>query len=215
MKSMFLRLPRELRDKIYSYSIPKQEWKIVDSNDLSGLSLAKGIGDPSGFYFPFRNDLGILRINKQVREETLSLAYRRTDFHLDDMDDFIKFTISIGRIGRENIESLEFAWASKSDESTWNGLDPENPCPRLPALHAARCVQFLKHCRRLSFLRLHFDNDLVSNISPKGFTLDPGICELSSLQGINTVEILDDLYEPLDKHKFIGWLKGKMESPKI
>lgn len=57
---MFLRLPRELRDKIYSYSIPKQEWKIVDSNDLSGLSLAKGIGDPSGFYFPFRNDLGIL-----------------------------------------------------------------------------------------------------------------------------------------------------------
>ena len=213
MKSRLLRLPKELRDEIYDYSIPKGEWRIINAPDLSGLSLAKGIGDPTGFYFPFRNDLGVLRINKQIRDEALSLAYRKTVFCLDDMDDFIKVAISVGKIGRENIESLEFAWASRSDESTWSGLDPEDPCPRLPALHTARCVQFLKHCRRLNFLRLYFDNNLISEISPKNFALDPGIRELASLRGINTVEILNELQEPLCKYESIARLKEKMELP--
>ena len=40
---------------------------------------------------------------------TFALAYHRTVFHLDDMDDLIKRLIAVSDIGRDNIESLELA----------------------------------------------------------------------------------------------------------
>lgn len=51
----------------------------------------------------------MLRVNKQMRQEALPLAYRRTVFHLSDLDDLIKLLILVGDIGRNNIESLELA----------------------------------------------------------------------------------------------------------
>ena len=65
------------------------------------------IGDPSGFYFPLSSETNVLRVNRQMRQEALPIAYRRTVFHLDDMDDLIKLLAAVGRVGRDNIESLE------------------------------------------------------------------------------------------------------------
>jgi hypothetical protein len=57
----------------------------------------------------------VLRVNRQMRQEALPFAYRRTDFHLDDLDRAIKFLVAVGETGRENIEFLHFAWESPSD----------------------------------------------------------------------------------------------------
>ncbi|OJJ81012.1 uncharacterized protein ASPGLDRAFT_60693 [Aspergillus glaucus CBS 516.65] len=91
--SQFFRLPREVRDDIYAYAIPETEMQIVGSRDVSGVGFARGMGDPSGFYFPFRSNLGILAVNRQMRKEALRLVYRKTSIHLNDMDEFIKFAL--------------------------------------------------------------------------------------------------------------------------
>lgn len=98
----FFRLPRETRDDIYAYAIPTTELQVVGSGDASGVEFARGMGDPSGFYFPFRSNLGILAANRQIRKEALRLAYRKTSIRLDDINEFIKFAILIGNIGRHN-----------------------------------------------------------------------------------------------------------------
>ncbi len=110
-----LRLPREIRDKIYTFAIPKGKWRITDIDEFEQDNLTRGIGDPSGFYYPLSKDLVVLRVNKQMRREALPLAYRRTTFILDDLDDVIKLLIAIGQVGRDNIESLQFPWESRAD----------------------------------------------------------------------------------------------------
>ncbi|KAK1140901.1 hypothetical protein N8T08_009774 [Aspergillus melleus] len=134
----FLRLPRELRDRIYSYAIPPDEWKVVNADYLGGVNLSRGIGDPTGFYYPLRDGVSLLKVSRQIRAETLPLIYRSTKFRLGDMDDFIKLAISVGEIGRQNIESLEFLWQSRSDmeATTDNEPDIEDPYSKLPTLHA-------------------------------------------------------------------------------
>ena len=87
--------PREIRDVIYAYAIPTTELHVVGSGDASGVEFARGMGDPNGFYFPFRSNLGILATNIQMRKEALRLIYRKTSIHLDGMDEFIKFSISM------------------------------------------------------------------------------------------------------------------------
>merc|ERR1711939_1302572 len=115
LESMFFnKLPKELRDKIYLFALPIEEWSIGDVDSSNELDFAGGIGDLTGFYFPL-SSLAMLRVNKQMRQEALPLAYRRTVFHLDDMDDLIRLLIAVGDIGRDNIESLELAWQSRAD----------------------------------------------------------------------------------------------------
>jgi hypothetical protein len=211
---MFFKLPREIRDKIYTFALPKGEWKIRDVNNSDEFNFAGGIGDPSGFYFPLSKDISILRVNRQMRQEALPLAYRRTLFHLDDMDDLIKLLIAVGEIGRANIESLELAWESRADsECKWD----ENPDSvehvlTLPTLHVVKCVQLLKQCKILRFLRLYFESDVILNISRDAYKVDPGIRELCSIRGIETVEIWDLGYRPLEQCGFVKWLKEEMES---
>lgn len=210
---MFFKLPKELRDKIYIFALPKGEWKIGDVDSSNELNFAGGIGDPSGFYFPL-SSLTVLRVNRQMRQEALPLAYRRTVFHLDDMDDLIKLLIAVGDIGRDNIESLELAWQSRTDfECQW----AEAPVPNehsltLPTLHVAKCVQLLKQCKSLRFLRLYFESDLILGMSPDAYKADPGICELCSVRGIERVEIWDLGYELLEQCGFVKWLKEAIES---
>lgn len=148
-----------------------------------------------------------------MRKEALPLAYRRTAFHLDDVDDFINLAISIGKIGRDNIESLEFAWESRVDAGSteFDNLISEISHHQLPNLHAQRCVQLLGLCRRLKFLRLYFERDLISNISPDVFRLDSGIRGLCSIRGIHRVEVYSQFCEPLDEYEVIKWLKQNME----
>jgi hypothetical protein len=62
---MFFKLLKELREKIYVFALPKDEWEIGDVDSSNELNFAKGIGDPSGFYFPL-SSLAILRVNKQM-----------------------------------------------------------------------------------------------------------------------------------------------------
>ena len=118
--SVFFKLRREIRENIYAFALPKGQWTIRDYSNSNELNFARGIGDPSGFYFPLTT-LNVLTINRQMRQEALPIAYRTTSFHLDDIDDLIKLLIAIGRVGRDNIESLELAWQSRTDsEYQWD-----------------------------------------------------------------------------------------------
>jgi hypothetical protein len=84
----------------------------------------------------------------------------------------------------------------------------------LPTLHVATCVQLLKQCKRLKFLRLYFESDLIFHMSPNTFKSDSGICELCSVRGIKTVRIWNLGYEPIDQCDLAKWLEGDMESPR-
>ena len=88
-----------------------------------------------------------------MRQKALPLAYRRTIFHLNDMDELIKLLLAVGRIGRDNIESLGLAWESRADSEF-----------------------------KFESVRLYFERDLISRISPNVFKPDPGIRELCSIR---------------------------------
>ncbi|KAF4633969.1 hypothetical protein G7Y89_g4145 [Cudoniella acicularis] len=208
----FFKLPKELREKIYTLALPKGEWTISD-DDGSELNFARGVGDLSGFYFPLSN-LTVLKLNRQIRQEALPLAYRRTVFHFDDMDDLVSLLIAVGDIGRNNIESIELAWRSRSDsERQWSEAPtPSEHLLTLPTLHVGKCVQLLKQCKRLRFLRLYFERDHILDMSPDAFKADPGLSELCSIQGIKRVEIWDLGDEPIEHCDFTRWLKGLMEA---
>jgi hypothetical protein len=46
---------------------------------------------------------------------------------MDDMDDFVKLLIAVGDIGRDNIESVELAWQSRTDsECQWTEVPVPN-----------------------------------------------------------------------------------------
>jgi hypothetical protein len=214
----FFNLPREIRDKIYSFAISDGKWKIGESNKFHEFNFAGGIGDPSGFYFPLSKDLSVLEVNRKMREETLPLVYRRTAFHLDDMDDLIKFLIAVGELGRANIESLELDWRSRSDSQwQWDKAQDSDELMTLltlPILHVSRCVQLLKQCTRLKFLRLYFQSDFILDKSPNAFKVNPSICELCSLRGIKTVEIWNLGRQQLEERGLVKWLKEIIESSK-
>ena len=212
---MFFKLPRELRTKIYTFALPKGRWKIEDVSNFEESNFTGGMGDPSGFYFPLGKELTALRVDRQMRQEALPLAYRRTVFQLDDMDDLIKLLIAVGKIGRENIESLELTWESRTDsDCKWDEApNSEGPFLTLPTLHVVRCVQLLKQCKSLGFLRLYIERDLITNIPSNAYKVDPGIRELCSVQGIRRVEIWGLDHEPLEQLGVVKWLKEKMESP--
>ncbi|KAK2759915.1 hypothetical protein FQN54_002650 [Arachnomyces sp. PD_36] len=210
---LFFRLPIELRNMIYTFAIPKAILVITDTWRFSEFSFARGIGDPSGFYSPLRKDLALLRVNRQMRQEALPFAYRRTDFHLDVIEEFITFAISIGKIGRDNIESLKFVWETRSDEESRyvEHEGSEMYLIKLPSLHISECVQLLKQCKRLKTLTLFIETNVASYRSLENFKADPSIRELSSVQGIGRVKLLGFGYPD----EAVGWLKGIMESSKI
>ena len=113
-----------------------------------------------------------------------------TTFRLDDTDDLVKLLLVVGQIGRDNIQSLDFAWESNMDiEHGWGEAGADDPSLTLPSLHIPRCVKLLKQCKRLRFLRIRFDEDLVKTIHPETFKADPGIQALCSLQGIREAEV--------------------------
>ncbi|EEQ35494.1 hypothetical protein McanMca71_003090 [Microsporum canis] len=213
-KSLTPILPQELRDIIYDFSLPYGKWQKHDAdNEFDTSTFLTGLGDPSGFYFPLSNSLAILAVNKQIRTEALPLAYQNTLFHLDDIDDFLRFGMAIGSIGRENVRSLEFAWESRADFSTQSPSDSgeEELLGRLPLIHASRCVKLLKEFTKLRILRLWFDSDILNYLPLKNFKTDLGICGLCSLRGMERVDILgldiDPTACPIAK-----WLKDTLES---
>ena len=153
----------------------------------------------------------MLSVNRQMRQEALSLAYRTTTFHLDDMDDLLELLIAVGETGRNNIESIYFPWESRSDsECKWEEHSAlGEQILQLPILHVTECVQLLKQCKRLRFLRLYFDDDLMDTIDPEIFKTDPGIQELRSVR-IDNVEIWSLSHESLEQQSLAQWLKKEM-----
>ncbi len=208
---MFSKLLSELREKIYRFAIPHSEWRSEDVENPMPY-FAECIGDPSGFYFPL-SGVPLLRINKQIRQEALPLAYRKTLFSFGDIDDLIKLLIAIGNIGRDNIESLGFAWQSRIDLECQGAeaLIATEPMLSLPALHVEKCVILLKQCKNLKFLSLSFNSDVIRHMSPDAYKMDTGICDLRSIQVLERVEIYDLFQEPLMQCEFIRWLKEAME----
>jgi hypothetical protein len=150
-----------------------------------------------------------------MRQEALPRAFRSTLFRLDDMDNLIKLLIAVGYVGRDNIESLEFAWESKTDlDLQWTEAPTSTEhLPTLPVLHVASCVQLLSQCKNLKFLRLFFDSDLLSLKSPDSYRTDAGILALCSVRGIGRLEIYDLGFEPLDQPEFVRWLRESMQGP--
>lgn len=203
-------LPHELRLDILDLAIPKQEWEERDPSEFLAHVFPGSIGDLSGFYFPLSQNIHSLLVNKQMRQDALPFAYRMIGFRWDDIDSFIKFAISIGEIGRNNVESLELFWLSSTDSEF--RPSPEDIDLRLPALHVLRCVQLLKQFKRLRHLRLIFDDDLLSTTPCEIFKSDLGIRELSSIQGIQLVEIWGFDKEHLDRKLACAkWLKEELQ----
>ncbi|KAL4802475.1 hypothetical protein BDV18DRAFT_146794 [Aspergillus unguis] len=212
----FFQLPREVRDEIYTRAIPRVDLQAVGSGDFCGIEFARATGDPTGFYFPFRSELGVLAANRQMREETLPLAYRKASIYLDDMDNFIRFAVSIGEVGRENVEDIGFTWESPSDTECGEeeNLTAESGGIRLPTLHSMRCVQLLRGFVRLKRLRLYFEDDLLSALTVADFKADQGICGLRSLRKIHEIEFLNQSGEPVDQYQSIRWIKGEIDLAK-
>lgn len=167
------------------------------------------VGGPSGFFFPFGQDWEVLRINKMIRQEALPIAYRRTTFHLNDMDDVIKLLIAVGQTGRDNITSLRFLWESRNDiECRWEEFpDADDNHLRLPALRVKRFIQLLKCCKKLKHLTIHFAEEVLENVPEHIFKADAGIQGLCALQGIETLEVLDVVDESVEQHPLIKWLR--------
>lgn len=201
-----LRLPRELRNMIYDHAIPERLWKALDPSVLLEKIFPASIGDLSGFYFPFSPSINTLHVDKQIRHEALPLVYRNISFRWSDIDDFIKFALSIGTIGRNNVESLELSWFSSSG-SEYHTSEGE------PDFQTSICIQLLKQFRRIKHLRLNFDDELftVPTSDPK---FDLRILQLgSSMSGIKSVQICGFDESNLDeKFESAKWLKTQLQS---
>lgn len=211
--SAFFDLPAEIRLKIYTFAFPRGVWNTLGSGEFEQDNFPRGVGDPSGFYYPFSRELVVLRVNKQMRHEALPFAYRRTVFHLDDLDRAIKFLVAVGETGRNNIESLHFAWESTSDPGCRLETRPVSKIAylTLPILHTSRCIQLLKHCKRLRHLRLGFDSELLRDMAPQTLMADSGIQSLCSLQGVRKFEMCDVEFSSLEHFEFAQWLKREVE----
>ena len=102
-----------------------------------------------------------------MRQEALSPAYHKV-FHSDNIEDLIRMLIAVGKMGRNNIESLELPWESR--------INPEWQCDRAPdcenpgldfatSSHEKKCAQLAAQGSATGFasLRLYFDSDLITN----------------------------------------------------
>ncbi|KAK7967601.1 uncharacterized protein PG986_001878 [Apiospora aurea] len=207
-------LPPELRLKIYKFAIPRGQWCIDNLEDFEQDILPRCLGDPSGYYFPLSKGISLLLASKRLRQEALPIVFRRTAFHLDDMDDLAKLLVAVGHIGRANIESLHFPWESRSDiECRWEMFpEAEDNHLKLPTLHVSTCMQLLHQCARLRQIRVLFDEELVRNIRTDEFTANEGIQSLCSKQGLQQVELLGLGGEIIEDCPMIQWLEEKITS---
>ncbi|KPM34644.1 hypothetical protein AK830_g11930 [Neonectria ditissima] len=210
-----LSLPMTQDDICQILSIPRGA-KVPSAHSLNYLwndeRLLKGIGDPTGFYFPIAKGLGFLSANKLLRHEALPMAYRCTAFRFEDMDDLVKCLLAIGRLGRGNVEALDFPWESGSDSKQKWELFPqcEDNHLKLPSLHVDQCVDLLQQCTRLKYLRIQFSQEVLSSISKCTFETDPGIRRLCSLRRIPNVKIYS-LISEVANNGLAEWLKDQIE----
>lgn len=215
--SPFLNLPRELRENIYRFTLPPRQLGIKDTNAFERRCFPIAIGDPSGYFFQVGQEPAILGVSKQIRQEALPFAYRSTIFCLDDLDDAVKVLVAVGRIGRDNITSLQFPWESKNEiQSTLEESPHSSDVPlKLPSFHASRCIQLLKECKRLGLLRICLDQDIFEHVSTSTFLADPGIAGLCSLRHLRMLEVVDPRDETLEEHPAVKQLHEEMKKTRV
>jgi hypothetical protein len=79
----FLRLPREIRDKIYTYSLRAASW--VETTPWMHLLLTAAD-------YPFKPPTsGILRTNKQIYHEAIEILYSKNIFKFREPEHFFAF----------------------------------------------------------------------------------------------------------------------------
>jgi hypothetical protein len=100
-----LRLPYESRLMCLEVAIPRKKQDFYPYRLLATIS-PSSVCEPSGFYFPLAPGINALLVNEQIRQESLPFISRRLQLTWYDIDDFIKFAISIGKTGRDNVESV-------------------------------------------------------------------------------------------------------------
>ncbi|KAF2754309.1 hypothetical protein EJ05DRAFT_155684 [Pseudovirgaria hyperparasitica] len=208
------KLPTEIRDIIYGFVCDDPESRTVTNctDDIKG-TFTRGIADPSGFFFPMWSDMALLRVNKSLRREVLPHVYRKTTFHVEDMDDLVMFLTAIGDIGRDNVESLSFPLESRiSLAALWKD-QPESAEVhhlRLPFIHTSNCIMLLKACKRLKHLVLRMEAEILDNRDIADFLSDPCIQGLSELRVKDVcIESLDG--EILDSSELVIALKNRIE----
>ena len=183
---------------------------MIDDAEFERDNFPRGIGDPRGFYYPLSKASSLLRVNKQIRSEALPITYRRTTFHLYNIESAIKFLIAIGRIGRENIETLHLAWDCTL-EPTNNGDTSSEKGPsrlRLPPRITSTCIQLLKQCKRLRHLYLQFYEALVWEVGLDTFMADVATQDLDTLPSpVKKLEVEECGMVTVEYSSVAEWLK--------
>ena len=157
-----------------------------------------------------------MSLNKQIREEALPVAYASTRFQFRDMEDLVQFLLAIGRLGRRNIEALNITWTTFTDREfrDWRFFIGREVPPKLPSLHAERCIGLLKQCEKLKYLHVRLEEEVLNAVPMDFFEADPGIRGLCSLPRIPEVEVTaHDRFgdEPEEIFSHVVWLKEKMQ----
>jgi hypothetical protein len=204
------KLPAEIRELIYSFSIPNRDLSIRDLETFSRRAFPQALGDPAGFLFQLGREPEVLHVSRRMRREALPFAYRKTNFKLDDMDEAVRLLIAVGSIGRDNITSLQFPWMSRVEIAhRWEVCpDAGDNDTRLPCLQVPSCIGLLRSCKRLAVLRICIEKDVIEDSSETQFITDPGLTALATL-GVRSFEILDSTEESLEKYRIVKRLQRK------
>lgn len=210
---MFFDLPRELRERVYFFAVTEGEWRMDDAENsaFNRYKFARCIGDLSGFYFPLNNELAILRVNRQIRQEALPLAYRRTTFHLWDWDELTMFLVSVGQVGRDNIEALEFPVGSPmmNGGNWWVRVAEEDELTNVSSLHVMKCVRLLKRCKRLGTLHFYEIEVLRGYMTFKKYWRNPLMLGIYSFRVMEGRESRENYANGLPtRYDLADWLKS-------
>lgn len=97
----FLRLPRELRDQIYAYSLCAAEPVV------SILELNRCFESRVEPYCPYRPPTpGLLRANKQIYHETVGMLYSKNVFKFWEPGELVRFAKQIGIENRTRVRQI-------------------------------------------------------------------------------------------------------------
>ena len=170
---------------------------------------ARCVGDPSGFCFPLNNELAILRVNRQMRREVLPLAYGRTTFHPYDWEELLMLLISVGQIGRDNIEAFKFPieCPMRSGRNWWVRVS-EGDLTHVPSPHVMKCVRLLKQCKRLVSLSFYEIEEVRGHMTMDIFMANPYIMGIYSFRVMKGLEIRENYANGLPtRYELSKWLK--------
>ena len=97
-----LRLPREIRDQIYTYSLCAP----ISAKTVSSLPLSTIPQDN-----PFKPPTpGLLRVNKQIYYEAIDILYSKNTFQFEEPEHLFAFEEQIGSENRKRVKTIHF-WA--------------------------------------------------------------------------------------------------------